>query len=95
MRYIYSCIWMFLKKSLRVVFGENKVRGAIVFVLLAGLLTAATVAGLKSFPRNTEDIIAEDPIESYDNVVEIIIDVDGAVVDTQETEETESETVGG
>ena len=86
MRYIYSRIGIFLKSVFRIVFGENKVRGVLVFILLAGLLTASTVMGVRSFVlRKNEPVDTEDPIESYDNVVEIIIGDDGEVVESDES----------
>jgi len=88
MRYIYSRIGIFLKSVFRIVFGENKVRGVLVFILLAGLLTASTVIGVKSFIRK-EEIIAEDPIESYDTVVEIIIGEDGEVAESDKSSSSE------
>ncbi|MBQ8524288.1 MAG: hypothetical protein IJ457_06670 [Clostridia bacterium] len=83
MRYIYSRIWIHLKTIFRIVFGENKVRGAIAFVLLAALLTTSTVLGLRSFEEKSEEIIVEDPIESYDKIT--VIEIGG-------DDETESET---
>ena len=60
----------------------------LVFILLAGLLTASTVIGVKSFIRK-EEIIAEDPIESYDTVVEIIIGEDGEVAESDKSSSSE------
>lgn len=86
MRYIYSRIGVFLKSVFHIVFGENKVRGVLIFILLAGLLTASTVMGVRSFVlRKNEPVDTEDPIESYDNVVEFIIGDDGEVAETDES----------
>lgn len=74
MRYIYGRIWSFMKAVCRIVFGESKVRGTVACVLLAGLLTASTIIGVRSFTREEEDVNTADPIESYDNITEIIID---------------------
>lgn len=65
-----------------------------VFIAILAVATIMMIAP-KYQKADEETVVTEDPIESYDTVVEIAIGDDGAVVDTEETEETDSETVGG
>jgi hypothetical protein len=83
MRYIYSRIGLFIRAMFRTLFGDHVVRGVILSSLLVILLTASTIIGVKSIWHKYDPIQAEDPIESYDNVVEIVIGDDGEVSETE------------
>ena len=59
--------------------------------IFIGILIAATVMMLVSkYQKADEEAVAtEDPIESYDNVVEIVIADDGEVAETDESAPSE------
>ena len=87
MKNIFHSLMDRREKSVASVNTGRKIKHAI----FIGILVASTVMMLISKYQKADDqaVATEDPIESYDNVVEIVIGDDGEVAETDESSSSE------